>query len=212
MRSFKTPFYQLETLYFFQIFTRGQRSLSHLLDELGPKVGVWPVHPWCSGSDLAEGDWKSHHQPAWNIFCILSEKQGSVFWPPPKKNSLNLFMDTFHITQHHHVRCPCVHKTCRYFQPAVVLLVNDSIPTSGICNDWSAKENCIYNNWWFWLYPNHGNGMIYLFCTIYFILLWFVCDVFHNVEVGYLTIFDYDVTIFDYIWLNFDYNLTITWL
>ena len=66
-----------------------------------------------------------------------------VLTPSQKKNSLKLFMDTFHITQHHHVRCPCVHKTCRYIQPAVVLLVNDSIPTSGICYDWSAKENCI---------------------------------------------------------------------
>ena len=71
-----------------------------------------------------------------------------VLTPSQKNNSLKLFMDTFHITQHHHVRCPCVHKTCRYFQPAVVLLVNDSIPTSGICNDWSAKENCINTDNW----------------------------------------------------------------
>ena len=85
MRSFKTLLYQLETLYFYQIFTRGQRSLSHLLDESGPKVGVWPVHPWCSGSDLAEGGWRSHHQPAWNMFCNLSEKMKCFLTPSKKK-------------------------------------------------------------------------------------------------------------------------------
>ena len=156
-----------------------------------------------------------------------------VLTPSQKNNSLKLFMDTFHITQHHHVRCPCVHKTCRYFQPAVVLLVNDSIPTSGICNDWSAKEKSLNHQYWQLAIDDFDSiptlAMGWSTCFLQYVWLWFLWDdqsVFRNVEVGYLTIMWLHLTIMwlylTKIWLHltimwlyltiFDWNLTIIWL